>query len=168
MIRRNANAGTGSAAASDDAILGVLRFLRTLRKFWPMVVTCVLVGAAVSLVYTKTLPRVYEAATLVELDPSANRPIDDPKMAALMPLGGGDFFDNQEYYETEYKIITSTKVLEEAARDAGLASDFSFFGLKSAPAKPFTLTDAGAALRGHVIVEPVKNSRLVAIKVDDV
>ncbi len=167
MIRRNANAGTGSAAASDDAILGVLQFLRTLRKFWPMVLTCVLVGAGVSLVYTKTLPRIYEAATLVELDPSANRPIDDPKMQALMPLGGGDFFDNQEYYETEYKIITSSKVCEEAARDAGLASDYAFFGLSAPPAKAITIADAGAALRGHVIVEPVKNSRLVAIKVDD-
>ncbi|MEO8878668.1 MAG: polysaccharide biosynthesis tyrosine autokinase [Polyangiaceae bacterium] len=167
MLRRNPQAGSGSSAASDDAILGVLQFLRTLRKFWPMVLTCVLIGAGVSLVYTKTLPRIYEAATLVELDPSANRPIDDPKMQALMPLGGGDFFDNQEYYETEYKIITSSKVLEEAARDAGLTSDFSFFGLKGPPAKPITLTEAGAALRGHVIVEPVKNSRLVAIKVDD-
>ena len=168
MLRRNSQANHGSSAASDDAILGVLQFLRTLRKFWPMVLTCVLIGAGVSLVYTKTLPRIYEAASLVELDPSANRPIDDPKMAALMPLGGGDFFDNQEYYETEYKIITSSKVLEEAARDVGLANDFAFFGLKAPPAKPFTLTDAGAALRGHVIVEPVKNSRLVAIKVDDV
>jgi capsular exopolysaccharide synthesis family protein len=167
MIRRNANAGTGSAAASDDAILGVLQFLRTLRKFWPMVLTCVLIGAGVSLVYTKTLPRIYEAGALVELDPSANRPIDDPKMQALMPLGGGDFFDNQEYYETEYKIITSSRVLEEAARDSNLASDYAFFGLASAPQKPITIADAGAALRGHVIVEPVKNSRLVAIKVDD-
>lgn len=133
-----------------------------------MVLTCVLIGAGVSLVYTKTLPRVYEAGTLVELDPSANRPIDDPKMQALMPLGGGDFFDNQEYYETEYKIITSSKVLEEAARDASLASDYSFFGLKAPPAKPITIAQAGAALRAHVIVEPVKNSRLVGIKVDDV
>lgn len=164
---RRSPKSAASTGATDDAIVGVLQFIRTLRKYWPMVLTCVLVGAGVSLVYTKTLPRIYEAGALVELDPSANRPIDDPKMQALMPLGGGDFFDNQEYYETEYKIITSSKVLEEAARDSGLMSDYAFFGLASAPAKPITAADAGAALRGHVIVEPVKNSRLVAIKVDD-
>ncbi|MEO8799659.1 MAG: exopolysaccharide transport family protein, partial [Polyangiaceae bacterium] len=167
-LRRNRSGDNDAAGASDDAIVGVLQFLRTLRKYWPMVLTCVLIGAGVSLVYTKTLPRIYEAGTLVELDPSANRPIDDPKMQALMPLGGGDFFDNQEYYETEYKIITSSKVLEEAARNASLAADYTFFGLKAPPAKPISVVQAGAALRGHVIVEPVKNSRLVAIKVDDV
>ncbi|MGH7280834.1 MAG: GumC family protein, partial [Polyangiaceae bacterium] len=50
----------------------------------------------------------------------------------------------------------------------GLASDYSFFGLSSPPAKPFTVEQAAVALRGHVLVEPVKNSRLVAVKVDDV
>ena len=89
-------------------------------------------------------------------------------MDNIMPLGTGDFYDTREYYETQYRIITSSRVLEATARDIGLQSDHQFFGLKSPPARPFTVQEAAQALRGRVSVDPIKGSRLLLIKVEDV
>ncbi len=154
--------------AQDDVANALHGGLRRVRKHWPIVAACVLVAGGIGLVYSKSLPRIYEAQAMVEVDPSAQNPLSESKGEGPLALGNGDYFDNQEYYETQYRIITSSPVMERAARDAGLTSDFAFFGLSSPPARPMTAQQAGLALRGHVIVEPVKNSRLVNVKVDDV
>jgi succinoglycan biosynthesis transport protein ExoP len=155
------------ANLSDGPGAGLLTMLRIVRKHWPLVAACVLAAAGISLVYTKTLPRIYQAQVMLELDPNVTRPLGN-KMDSVMPMGPGDFMDTREYYETQYKIITSSKVMMAAARDAALQTDYAFFGLSGPPAKPITLEQAGVALRGEVSVEPVRNSRLLLIKVDDV
>lgn len=156
----------GSQAGVEETSTSFFSILRMVRKHWPIILASVLVAAGVSLVYSKSLARVYQAQAMLELDPSVQRPLGD-KSDAVMQLGSGEFFDSHEYYETQYKIITSTKVLVAVARNTGLPNDFDFFGLKSAPAKTPTPEDAALALRGRVSVEPVRNSRLLLIKVDD-
>jgi len=157
---------TPAVTAMDEAAATAVNAMKAIRKHWPMLVACIVVATGGALVYSKSLPRVYESQVMIELDPSATRPLGD-KMDTVMPLGPGEFIENREYYETQYKIITSSKVLEAAARDVGLANEYTFFGLKAPPATPLTVTQAGATLRTHVTVEPVRNSRLVLIKVDD-
>ena len=157
----------GGSQTGEEGSTSALSLLKTIRKHWPIVVACLLAASGISLVYSKTLPRIYQAQAMLELDPSVMRPLGD-KSEAMMQLGAGDFFDNREYYETQYKILTSTKVMEAVARDTALQTDFDFFGLKSAPATPFKVEQAAQVLRGHVAVEPVRNSRLFLVKVDDV
>ena len=117
-----------SLGSGDDALASLLTVAKSLRKQWPVVVAFLLLGAGLSLVYTKTLPRIYQSQATLEIDPSAHRPLGD-KMNSVMPLGAEDYWGNQEYYETQYRIITSSPVLERAARDLGLVNDFAFFGL---------------------------------------
>lgn len=147
-----------------DGMHFIVAGLRALRKHWPIVVACVLLGSGISLVYSKSIPRTYQASAMVELNPNPPRPLSD-KVDTVLTVGG-DYFDNREYFETQLKIITSSKVLLAAARASGLASDASFFGLKG-PARTFTDEQAAGRLAAAVRVEPVRNSRLLTIHVTD-
>src|ERR1700733_2410383 len=141
---------------------GVLWALRAVRKHWAIIAACSLLAAGIALIYTKTLPRVYEASALLEFDPDVIRPLpekSDP-MRSFASL-----WDNHEYYETQYRIMTSERVLSSAARDLGLQTDAEFLGKK--PAAPVPLEDVAAMLAARVKVEPVKGSRLVWLKVED-
>src|ERR1700733_3782559 len=140
---------------------GVLWALRAVRKHWAIIAACSLLAAGIALIYTKTLPRVYEASALLEFDPDVIRPLpekSDP-MRAFASL-----WDNHEYYETQYRIITSERVLAATARDLGLQSDAEFLGQK--PATPMSMEVVVGMLGGSVKVEPVKSSRLVWVRVE--
>jgi capsular exopolysaccharide synthesis family protein len=140
--------------------------LKALRKHWAIVVSCILLCAGVSLVMSKTATKVYQASALLEIDPSVTRPLGD-KVDEVMPLGTGNYLDSREYSETQQRIITSTRVLEAAVRDTNLNSDYEYFGLKSPPAKPFTVEETARVLRDTVSVEGIRNSRLVGLRVED-
>lgn len=148
---------------SQEVLAGAARFLRMIRKHWPLVVASLLLGCGLSLVYSKSMARIYQSSSMVELNPNPVRPLAEKD--TLLALGGD--FDNHEYYETQLKIVTSSRIMLAAARSVALANDWSFFGALSAPEKPFTDEQAAYALRSRVSVEPVRNSRLITIRVTD-
>jgi capsular exopolysaccharide synthesis family protein len=100
----------------------------------------------------------------LEISPHAPQPLGDSTSPAL-DIGAGFFWDNHAYYETQYKIIASDRVLAAVARDLGLANDPEFTHAKPG-GRPPTVDDATAILRGEVTVEPVKYSQLVWIMVE--
>jgi capsular exopolysaccharide synthesis family protein len=140
--------------------------LKALRRSWALLAAAVIFCVGAALLYSKSQPAIYEASTLVEMNPQPVQPLGEKETAAL-DMGAGLFFDTQEYYQTEYRIVTSDRVLGAVVRDLSLASDFSFLGYKSPPSAPVGVEIATAALRGRTTVEPVKNSRLFNIKVED-
>lgn len=133
---------------------------RALLKRWPIVAALLLLGAGVSLAYSKSLSRIYQASTLLEFDPDAIKPLNDraDPMAAWSRI-----LDTREYYETQYKIIESYSVLSIVIRELGLQNDPEYLGSK--PSAPVDLDRAVEELRGRLKVEPVKGSRLVYIRV---
>lgn len=136
--------------------------LRALLKRWPIVVAMLLLGGGIALAYSKSLPRIYEATTTIEFVPDVIKPLGnkgDPGM------GWSSIWDTHEYYETQYKIIQSDHVLSMVVRDLGLQNDAEFLGGK--PANPISMEDAVAMLRGRLVVEPLKGSRLVLLHVRD-
>lgn len=148
--------------STDGSTAAVFWFLRALRKSWPIVVAFALLTGGLSLLYTRSQPPVYESGTMIEFDPDVVRPLGDKSD----PMRGWSvFLDNHEYYETQYRVITSDRVLTSVVRKLGLQHDAKFLGYKPATAPP--VEDVAAILRGQVKVEPVKNSRLVLIKVED-
>ncbi len=161
-----APARTASLASSSPTGVDATVLLKALRKGWPFIVACVLLCAGASLMYWKSQPAVYEASTLLEINPNPAQPLAD-KASDVHDMGVGIYWDAQEYYQTEYQIVTSDRVLGVVVRDLSLTNDYSFFGLKSAPPQPFDVETAIAVLRGRTSVEPVKNSRLFHIKVED-
>ena len=117
----------------DDSGAGMFALLAALRKNWPIVVACALMAAGVSLLYSKTLPNLYDASAMLEFDPNAVRPLakeTDPMR------GWSTYWDNKENYETQYRVITSESVLSTVVRDLSLTTDPKFLGLKEPPATP--------------------------------
>jgi capsular exopolysaccharide synthesis family protein len=153
------------AALSHDGLVALSAFGAAIRKYWPTVVACAIFGAGAALLFSRALRKVYDAASLVELNAIVARPLGD-KADDVMSASVA-WWDSSEYYETQYRIVTSQRVLTAVARNFNLPSDLDFLGLKAPPAKPVSLDDAAAILRGHVRVEAIKNSRLFSLHVED-
>lgn len=162
--RGNKPAASGSNAASEagSALAGIFWLLRAIRKHWALVAGIVVLAGAASLAYSKSLPKIYEAGTLLEFDPDVIKPLGNK---ADPMIGWSAVWDTREYYETQYAIMKSDRVLTNVVRDLSLQSDAAFLGYK--PTAPAPLESTIDSLRNRVIIEPVKGSRLVLIKVQD-
>jgi capsular exopolysaccharide synthesis family protein len=150
------------AAEESSGIASVLWVLRALRKHWAIVVALVVLSGAASLAYSKTLPKIYEAQALLEFDPDVIKPLGN-KTDPL--IGWSAVWDTQQYYETQYKVMQSDRVLSMVARDLSLQNDAEFLGYK--PTAPAPIEQVINMLRGRLTIEPVKGSRLVYVKVQD-
>jgi succinoglycan biosynthesis transport protein ExoP len=160
----NANASRPKQSLEPEvsALSGVLASLRAVRKHWAIVVGLVLVCGAASLAYSKTLPKVYEAQTLLEFDPDVIKPLGNK---ADPIIGWSAIWDTREYYETQYRIMQSDRVLSGVVRDLSLQNDAAFLGYT--PTSPAPIDSTVANLRGRLNIEPVKGSRLVLVKIQD-
>src|SRR2546421_7618933 len=108
---------------TDDAAGGIAKALGILRKNWSLVAALAVIGFGASFFYSKTLPRIFQSQSMLELDPHINHPLGE-KGEGVITLGSGDFWDSQEYYNTQYKILTSDRIMTTAARKADLPSDW--------------------------------------------
>ena len=135
----------------EEAASGFLSFAKAVRKHWPIAAASTLLAAAGGLVYAKSQPKVYQAATMLEINPHASQPLGQ-KTEGVMDLGATLFSDPREYFETQYKIITSARVLSGAVRDVSLTTDYSFFDYRSPPAQPISVEAAVARLRRNTTV----------------
>jgi capsular exopolysaccharide synthesis family protein len=136
------------------------------RKHWPTVAAAMMLCAGVALFVSKSLPKVYEASTMIELNASVVRPLGE-KSDMTPESSEPSWWDSQAYYGTQFRIIVSDRILSAVARDMNLAADLDFMDLKVRPDKPITVERATDRLRSRVRVEPIKNSRLVLIHVED-
>lgn len=153
----------GAPLPSRETSDGIWSVLTNIRKHWAIVVASTILAIGVGLTYTKTATKIYEASTMLEIDPNAVQPIKD---RSDVDMGVGDFWNTQDYYATQYKIIVSDRVLGKVVKDLALAFDPGFMGSSSANGPP-TVASATVLLRKNVVVEPVRNSRLVWIRVED-
>lgn len=160
--RRSAAGKINPALLPEESPYSLSFFLRALRNNWLFAVLGLVLGGVLSLVYSKSLTKVYQAAALVEFVPDVVSPMGNKDDSARF---WGMLVDNREYYETQYALITSDLVLSRVVREKGLQSDPQFLHYK--PEKPILLEDATAMLRARVKVEPVKASRLVLVSCED-
>src|ERR1019366_1159320 len=146
------------APGTESPLAGVVTFLRILRKHSAIVVACVVVACGGSLLYSKSVRRVYQSQSMIEMNPRATQSLGDSSAPPTFDFSQL-FTDPNEYYQTQFKIITSTSVMKAAAEAASLQTDYSYFDLAQAPESPISVEQAAAALAVHVTVEPVKGSR---------
>ena len=151
-----------------DAASSLTSALNLASKYWATIVACIIFCGGASVFYSKSSPRIYQAQAMLELNPHAAQPLGDSKSGgAGLDIGAGEYWDAREYYETEYKILTSNRVMRAVVRDLALTSDLEFMGLKSRPSTPPSEDAAVDILRAHVAVEPIKGTRLFLIQVED-
>ena len=149
-------------AQTASSTLNLTWMIRALRKSWHLVLASVFAMGIASVLYTKSLPKVYEAQALIEFVPDVIRPLGGKDDSSRF---WGMLIDNREYYETQYNLMTSDLVLSQIVRDLSLQTDAEFVGRKMA--EPMALEDAVALLRDRVRVEPLRSSRLVYVRCED-
>jgi capsular exopolysaccharide synthesis family protein len=154
------------APRNESPLAAVLTFLRVMRKHWAIVLASVIVSCGASVLYSKSVKRVYQSSSLIEMNPRTPQPLGDNSSSSGFDMSLL-FLDPQEFYQTQYRIITSTSVMKSAAEAVSLQTDYAFFGLTAPPEQPISVDAAAGALAGHVSVEPLKGSRLAYIKVSD-
>jgi len=142
----------------------------TVRKNWAIAVLTALAVTLGVTFYTLGQTKIYSAAATIQFDPNPPRPLGG-KVETVVDMGAGSYWDNHEYYETQYKIITSFKVSLAVVSHLGLNHDGAFLANAppGAPVKPANVTEqqAAGALRSRIRVEPVKDSRLAVVRLED-
>jgi capsular exopolysaccharide synthesis family protein len=156
-----------SATVFEDAASTLTSALKVLAKHWVTMVSCVVFSGGVALLYSKTQPRIFEATTMLEINPHADQPLGEKDDGSSLDIGAGLYWDTREYYETQYKIMTSDRVLRSVVRDLALTTDADFLGLKKRPDSPVPEDAVIDDLRARLMVDPVKGSRLVLLHMDD-
>ncbi|HTA91787.1 MAG TPA: polysaccharide biosynthesis tyrosine autokinase [Polyangiaceae bacterium] len=157
---------SGASAEAEQAFSPAL-FLRAVRKHWPIMVCIFVASVVVASVYTSNQVRIYEAAATVQLDPQPLTPLGHQQSTES---GSDSYWSNQEYFATQYQVITSRRVAELVAKKLGLTMDSAFLtnqvGSASASVH-VSLEDAAETLRARLKVEPIQDSRLARVKYTD-
>ncbi len=140
------------------------------RKNWVTAVVATLLVTLGVTFYTLSQTKIYQAAATIQFDPNPPKPLG-AKVETVVDMGAGNYWDNHEYYETQYKIIQSMRVSKIVAAELGLHRDIGFImnlpkGAKL-PAMEATEDMAAGSLRSRLRVEPIKDSRLAVVKLED-
>jgi succinoglycan biosynthesis transport protein ExoP len=143
---------------------------RALRKNWPLVGgICALVGLAATF-YTLGQKKIYEASSTVLFDPQLPQPLGN-QVQAIVDMGSGSYWNNKEYYKTQYWILQSMGLASQVVRDLNLHKDAAFLdnappGATPAP-REVSVDVAAEKLIANLVIEPVKDSRLTVVRYRD-
>jgi capsular exopolysaccharide synthesis family protein len=135
---------------------------------WLIIAIASFVVAGVTF-YTLGQTKIYRATAMLQIDPSPPSPLGRD-VPAIVQLGDA-FWNNQEYYGTQYKVLASRRTAVDAVRALGLNQDAGFLkqlprGTPTPPMK-VTVDQAASILLSHLKVDPVRDSRLVTLTIDD-
>ncbi len=141
------------------------------RKYWPTSLATFILVVAGTVFYTLGQTKIYQAEATVMLDPNPPKPLGN-RVESVVDIGAGSFWGNQEYYETQYRIIRSRRVALAVVNELGLANDSAFLQNLAPGVEPRTPSKvlpefAAEELRGRVEVQPVRDSRLATVTLKD-
>jgi capsular exopolysaccharide synthesis family protein len=162
---REAPAPDGGDSLDLRHVLGVL-----LRRRWAVAaVLAVAVGG--TLVYALRQQKVYGAVCTIIIDSQAPRVLDAEQVQDVVESGAASAWD-RNYFETQYRILTSRVVASRVAERLALGSSARFLGIDRVqdPAERERLraaADPVALVQQRLTVEPVKDSRVVRLVVED-
>jgi capsular exopolysaccharide synthesis family protein len=158
-----------AAVSEQGDIIDLRAYWRViLRRRWiviPFFVATVVVTALVTLRQTK----IYDATCTIIIDLQAPKVLDTQQMQDVVETGAGALYWSREYYETQYKVITSRAVAQRVADKLQLGTNLKFLGLdgvgNAAERERLVLrADPVPLVQRGLKVEPVKDSRIVRIR----
>ncbi|MEM1030025.1 MAG: polysaccharide biosynthesis tyrosine autokinase [Myxococcota bacterium] len=154
-----------------------MALLKNLRKYWATSLAVFVLVVAGTVFFTMGQKRIYEAEATVMFDPSPPRPLGS-RVESVVDMGAGTYWNNQEYYETQYAILQSRRVALAVVNDQALHRDAAW--LANLPEDASLPEEEGAAsdqevdpdlaaeiLRGRLSVQPVIDSRLATVRYQD-
>jgi capsular exopolysaccharide synthesis family protein len=135
------------------------------RYRWWIALTTLAVTTLVAL-WTFQLPKVYQANVVLEYDPNPTTPLG----SSVEDIGGqvSHFLMSREFFETQNLIMQSRAVAERVVERLDLTNDPTFFGrVDDEEWTPVPKATAAQVLQGKLSIDPVKDTRLVRLKVRD-
>jgi capsular exopolysaccharide synthesis family protein len=154
------------AATEAEAAFSPALVIRAVRKHWQIVLTVLVVSVVCSWVYTANQRNLYEAIATVQLDPQPLTPMGH----TVAESGTDSYWSNQEYFATQYQVITSRRVAELVVKKLHLNTDGAFLSERAAGAAPTaqaSTEDAAEVLRARLKVAPITDSRLARVLYTD-
>lgn len=140
-----------------------------LKRRWVILGVMVLV---IGLVALKTLrePKIYTASVSLVIELQAPKVLGD--QVQDVAESGASFWQTKEFFETQFRILKSHAVAERVVHKRSLDRDENFLGLGRIRdpvlrAQAMKGSDAVAVLRSRLRVEPVRDSRVVNVLVED-
>jgi len=161
----------GSAEVPREPI-DPMHYLRIVaRRRWLVLAFTAVIVSMVGL-YTLRQQKIYQATSSLIIDTSAPKYLDNTQVQEVVESGTGTYWYNKEHYETQYKVIVSRAVSKRVVDKLGLDNDLAFLGLDKIkdPAMlkdVLTRVDPVAVLQSKIKVQPVKDSRLVYVVIED-
>jgi capsular exopolysaccharide synthesis family protein len=146
-----------------------LLLLQALRKSWALVLAITAVAAVGTAFYVMGRPVIYRSTASVLIDPMPPSPLGKG-----IQQGGdawGYYWSEQEYLQTQARVLTSRHVASLTVRRLGLQNDPSLAGNptrhQKGPIGNVPVDAAASVLQGKVDVKPVKGTRLITVSLED-
>ena len=165
--------GLGGATDEQGSRIDIKRYAYVLYKRKWIIALFFICVVAIIVFRTSRQQPIYRATASVIID--RNPPKVLPGMAEVVDLGNANYWSNKEYFQTQYKIIKSRSVAERVVDRLGLRYNLAFLGIteEEAAAEPektrdlIASKDPVAILIGRIEVEPLKDSMMVYVSVED-
>lgn len=139
-----------------------------LKRKWFILLFAALV-VVLAMVWTMGQERVYSATCAIVIETQAPQVLGEIREA--VSVGSGGYWYNREYYETQYRIIRSREIAERVVERLGLSGDMGFLGIDRLPEpereKALSRADAASLLLRNLFVDPVRDSMVVHLRVED-
>lgn len=159
----------GPASPEDAPSVDLWNYLNILRRRWPIILLSMVLAVGATAFMTLRMTKIYRATVTMRIETQAPRVLGKD-VEAVDELGGGSMWGGIEFYETQYKIIQSRNVVSRVVREFKLNEDPVFMGVpleQRSRFKPADIDAAAGMLQGKLTVEPVKDSHLVLLHMDD-
>lgn len=128
-------------------------YLKIIKKRWKLIAASVLVFLTITAINDFTKKPIYRATTSLLIEKTPPRVTQFEEIFPTTPY----YFANVEYYQTQYKLLGSRIIAARAFDDLRLGKDPDFKDLK----------DPVSGLRSMIRVEPLRNSQMVLVHVED-
>jgi polysaccharide biosynthesis transport protein len=162
----------GPALREEGAEIDLRAYWRVLvRRRWT--VAGVFAAAVLAtLVATVRQTPIYAATASIIIDLSAPKVLNNKDVQEVVETGTSGYWSSKEYFETQYKVLTSRAVAQRVIEKLQLAKDLRFLGLdhlkdEAKIAEELALLDPAGELQDRLSVIPVKDSRVVRIQLED-
>ncbi len=169
--QQNTPDSRGLVAEVTDAIDLDAYWRTILRRRWliiPFFLATVLITGLVTLRQT----RIFDATCTIIIDLAAPKVLDKDSVQEVVESGSGGYWYSKEFYETQYKVLTSRTVAQRVVDRLQLGQNLAFLRLEDVkdPAELEKLkqkADPVTQLLRSLKIEPVKDSRIVRVRYED-
>ncbi len=159
-------------AADPAAQLPGAAMLAQVQQVWKYRTLVIAVACATAVavsLWTLRQPKIYAASVSLEFDPNPPQPLG--RHVEGIDSANSNYWMTREYYVTQHNVLKSERVAEAVVRQLGLQHDADFLGVAPGSRSTFRsvpVETAAGVLRGRIVIEPIRDSRLVNVFVEDI